>query len=125
MDRVSVMTQLKFALQALALEAEGQIAAFPDFVVTTDELLLEFDNWYRVVLGNFPEYLSQEQTEILKAIDGFMDNLEPENPDQSIEDELKTSPFWKKMRALARKALTKFNWNSDLPPLDRVTYVKG
>ena len=57
----ATINQLKFAIQALSLEAEGQLAAFPEFVMVTDELLLEFDNWKNAAVANYPNY-SQGQS---------------------------------------------------------------
>lgn len=125
MDQEQVINQLKFAIQALALEAEGQIASFPDFVVVTDELLLEYDYWYKSATGNFPEFFSEKQIEILKEISLFTDRLPPENPNESIKEELRNSVFWKEMRELSKMALTLFNWDSEMPPEGRVIYVEG
>lgn len=125
MNKQSVIDQLKWSIQALALEADDQLASFPDFVVVTDELLLEFDNWYHVAIGNYPDFFSEEQLKILKEIDSFMDKLPQEDLNISIADELKTYSFWKELRILAQDALQKFNWDSDPPPYDRSTYLQG
>ncbi|WP_341902875.1 hypothetical protein [Fluviicola taffensis] len=125
MNKQSVVDQLKWSIQTLSSEADDQLASFPDFVVVTDELLLEFDNWYRVAIGNYPDIFSDEQLKILKDIDLFIDNLPQEDLSISIADELKTHPFWKELRILAREALQKFGWDSDPPPHDRSTYVRG
>lgn len=125
MNRESIINQLKWSIQTLALEADDQLASFPDFVVVTDELLLEYDNWYRAAIGNYPDFFSDEQLKILKEIDLFIDELPQEDLNVSIADELRTYPFWKELRILAREALLKFNWTSERPPSDRSTYVRG
>ena len=121
----TTINQLKFAIQALSLEAEGQRASFPEFVAVTDELLLEFDHWRNVAVVNYPNYFSAEQLRILNEIDTFIDKYELDNPNMPIADELKKSLFWRDLRVLAKEALTKFGWKSELPPDNRVTYVKG
>jgi hypothetical protein len=91
----------------------------------TDELLLEFDNWYKTATGNYPDFFSDEQINILKDINSFIDGLPQEDLSLSIAKELKTYPFWQELRILAKDALKKFNWDSEIPPNDRVTYVRG
>jgi hypothetical protein len=125
MDRESIINQLKWSIQTLFLESDGQIASFPDFVVVTDELLLEYDNWSKVATGNYPDFFSDEQIKILKKIDSFIEELPPEELNLSIADELKIYPFWKDLRILAREALQKFNWSPETPPYHRSTYVQG
>lgn len=125
MNKQSVIDQLKWSIQALSLEADDQLASFPDFVVVTDELLLEYDNWYHAAIGNYPDFFSREQLNILNEINSFIDKLPPEDLNVSIEDELRTYPFWEELRILTRKALQKFNWTSELPPYDRSTYLLG
>ena len=112
----ATINQLKFAIQALSLEAEGQLAAFPEFVMVTDELLLEFDNWKNAAVANYPNYFSHEQLKVLNDIDTFLDKYELDDPNMPIAEELKTSWFWKVLRIIAKEALEKFNWTSELPP---------
>jgi hypothetical protein len=118
------MNQLKFAMQALSLEPEEQFASFPEFVVVTDELLLEFDNWRNAATANYPSYFSEEQLKALNDIDTLLDKYEIDNPNMSIAEELKTSSFWKELRILAKAALVEFNWTSELPPDNWATYIK-
>jgi len=125
MDRQSVLNQLKWSIQALSLEADGQLASFPDFVVVTDELLLEYDHWYSLATGNYPDIFSDEQLKILKNISSFFEALPREDLNLSIEDELRTNQFWKDLRILAHEALQKFNWTSEIPPYDRSAYEQG
>lgn len=125
MDRQAIINQLKWSLQSLSIEAECQLTSFPDFVVVTDELLLEFDTWYITAIGNYPDFFSDEQIKILKDIYLFMDNLPPQNMGTTIEEELKSLPFWKDLRILAKEALKKFDWTSETPPHDRTTYIRG
>ncbi len=125
MNRESVINQLKWSIQTLSLDADDQLASFPDFVVVSDELLLEYDNWYRTAIGNYLDFFSDEQLRILKEIDSFIEELPLEDLNVSIADELRTYPFWKELRILAREALQKFNWTSERPPYDRSIYVQG
>ena len=47
------MERLKHSLQLLASQPAIQLGLLPDFVCKADELALEFDPWYVVVLRNF------------------------------------------------------------------------
>ena len=119
------INQLKYTIQALSLEPEGQLASFPEFVVVTDELLLEFDNWKNAAVVNYPNYFSHEQLKALNDIDTFLDEYELNDSTLPVAEELKTSSFWKELRLLAKEALAKFNWTSEPPPEDRATYIKA
>lgn len=116
MDRQSIINQLKWSIQKLSLEADDQLASFPDFVIVTDELLLEYDDWYNVAIKNYPDFFSDEQINILKKINLFIEELPKEDLNLSVVDELRTYQFWKDLRMLAREALQKFNWTSETPP---------
>ncbi|MET0462876.1 MAG: hypothetical protein ABW007_06970 [Chitinophagaceae bacterium] len=78
---------------------------YEPFVVVTDELLLDFDNWYQVVLGNFPDPFSSDQWKQLSAINEWMDQIPPENSQQTIQEKLKESPFWEQLRTMAKQWL--------------------
>ena len=123
MDKQTVINQLKYAIQALSLEADDQLKSFPEFVVVTDELLLEYDNWYNVSTRNYPDCFSDDQIKVLKRISSFFEELPQEDFKLSIAEELETVQFWTDLRSLARDALQKFNWTSEIPPHNRSTYI--
>ncbi len=125
MEKNVIMNQLKYSIQVLSLEADDQIAYFPDFVVVTDELLLEFDNWRDIAITNFPEYFSKNQISILHKIDKFIDDIPAENQMITIEEELRKDDFWKELRILAKEALRIFGWKSEIPPNDTIIYIEG
>ncbi len=125
MDKDSIINQLKWSIQALSLEPDRQLASFPEFVVVTDELLLEYDNWYNVAIGNYPNFFSNDQLNILKKINSYIEELPQEDLNLSIADELRTYQFWNDLRVLASEALQKFGWTSEPPPYDRSTYIRG
>lgn len=125
MIKEEIILQLKQSIQALSLDADNQIASFPDFVVVTDELLLEFDHWYSTSKQYLKESFTQEQVNYLKELNKFLDELPDENMDLSIGEELETSPFWQEVRIRAKKTLSIFNWALEKPPLNRTTYIEG
>ena len=119
MNQESTITQLKWAIQALALEAHDQINIFPDGVVVTDELLLEFDTRYQASISNYPEYFSEDQRDALFQIHLFIDNIPPEETTIRSEEALVVSTYWKELRVLATIALIEFNWTLEIPPKER------
>jgi hypothetical protein len=123
MNQDYAIKQLEYALQALALKAEDQLKQFPDFAVATDELMLDFDQWSQVVIGNYPDFFSEEQRQILSAITDHINTYS--EPEIRIEEELILSPWWTTLRTMAKEALSKFDWEPTIPPPDRNHYAKS
>lgn len=115
-DKQASINQLKASVQILSLEAHAQLAAFPDFVVVTDDMLEDFHQIFTALKGNFPNFCTTEQLQSLEAIDLFSNNIPDEDPNEAIAQELHNSEFWKQMRVLAKKALVRFQWDSAPPP---------
>jgi len=65
----SILERLKHSLQALALPARSQVAYLPDFVVKTDELVLDFDHWRDCAVGNYQVDMTAAQLDTLAAVD--------------------------------------------------------
>ena len=107
MNKEAIINSFKQSLKNLSLEADEQIASFPNFVVVTDELLLDFDHFYKVVKGNYPNLFSTEQIKILDEINIYIDQIPSEDLDISERDELKNYSFWKQLRVLSREAILK------------------
>lgn len=104
-ERQRMMMQLKESLQALAVEAKEQLLLFPDFVVKTDELVLDFDDARLCAVGNYRHAMTAAQLKILADIDAHIASPNPSG-DRSVWDEaaLESHPFWKKLRELAADA---------------------
>ena len=107
--------RLKHALQALAAPADVQVRLFPAFVHTSDELMLDFDNFCGVVLGNYGTELAAEKTAILRAINLHLDSY-PESAEGN--EALKNHLFWVQTRVLALRALDVFGWRRATPPTE-------
>jgi hypothetical protein len=105
--------RLKHALQSLAAPADIQVGLFPDFVHTSDELMLDFDNFCGVVLGNHGTELAAEKIAILRALNLHLDSY-PESAEGN--EALKNHPFWVQTRVLALRALDVFGWGCETPP---------
>jgi len=95
-----------------------------NFVVKTDELLLDFDHWRECAVTNYRADLSGEQVESLAAIDAHIANP---SGDRSVWDDrsLSTHTFWAELRRLATVALSAFGWPPETPPSYAHEYVSG
>src|SRR5690606_21123265 len=124
MDKNMVINQLKWSVQALALEAKEQVSCFPSFVVVTDELLLEFDNWYNAALANFPDFFSQEQQVVLMKLNAHLDSHSIQDEFKSEIEELEQYTFWAVLRALAKDVLRIMDWEQGIPPRGRAAHIQ-
>ncbi len=115
MDQETVIKQLKWSIQVLALEANEQVSCFPEFVVVTDELLLDFDNWYEVALCNFQEFFNQDQQTALKELYLHLDSYTVQEQFTSNIEELKQSNFWIILRARSKSVLSIMGWEEAKP----------
>ncbi len=124
MSPSQLLEQLKWSLQALALPADSQLQQFPDFVVITDELMLEFDNWRQAAAG--AQTFSAEQQTALERLDRLFDQMsDADAADFATEAALREHPRWQEARDLARRALETFGWSYEIPPKERLVYVRG
>ena len=119
-----IFERLKHSVQALALPATAQLSLLPDFVVKTDELLLDFDHWRECAVTNYRADLTGAQLESLAAMDAHTVNP---SDDRSVWDEscVSTHPFWAELRTLAAVALNAFGWPQATPPSYAHEYVSG
>ena len=118
------LEQLKWSLQALALPAELQLQQFPEFVVITDELMLEFDNWLQVAARQ--QKFSPEQQAALQQLDRLFDEMcQSDAADLVPEIALQQDSRWQEVRQLAGRALEAFGWSCEIPPKKRLVYFRG
>ncbi len=125
MDRDSVLTHLKWSLQAMACDSETQILLFPDFVVVSDEIINDFDHWRQTVESRYKSEFSNGQIESLNKIDVVIDDITKNEVEIWDNDSLKTHRLWDELRDAGTKALKQFNWDIEAPPTNRSIYVKG
>ena len=69
-----IFERLKHSVQALALPATAQLSLLPDFVVKSDELLLDFDHWQECAVTNYGSDLTGEQLDSLAAMNAHICN---------------------------------------------------
>lgn len=121
-----ILLRLQHSLQALAIPATEQVRLFPDFVVKTDELVLDFDHWRQCAVENYGSEMTQAQASRLAAVDSHI-NTANASGDRSVwgETALRTHPFWERLRGIAAHALKAFGWPQDIPPSYADEYVRG
>jgi hypothetical protein len=120
--KAGVLANLRYTLQLLAAAAPDQLAHFlpPDFAFKADEMALDFENWATSVHTYWT--LTEEQTARLTELDACLDNLSGEqNAAFWTDAALISDPRWEQVRALAKAALTSFQWPREVPPPE--TYV--
>ena len=122
---------LEIMLQAillLALEYEDQASSFPEFVCLPDEVVLTFDEAYRlfdqVIDANL---VTEAQIAAIKTIDCFIQGMDSKKDAENIWtlEAMKTSPDWQRLRILARNTLPLFNVTETKPNLDWLTFIPG
>jgi|SRR5215472_977482 len=123
--REVILQRLKESLQALAVPASEQVRLFPEFVVKTDELVLDFDHWQYCAMANYGSQMTEAQRTSLVALDSHTDG--GSSAGRSIWDEqsLFTETFWDTARRLSKSALEAFGWPLQVPPTHSSEYVRG
>ena len=113
--------KLKHALQALALSSEEQVALFPAFAITADELALDFDNWFKASKRD----LNDQQIAILNTINSILENKSQEVEKSFWTDAaLKNDDGWEKIRSLSKEALEIFKWPLEKPPMNKNEFIQ-
>lgn len=107
MNKEAIIKNFNRSLKNLSLEADEQVASYPNYVVVTDELLLDFDHFYSVIKENYTDEFSNQQIKALDAIRGHIDKIPTEDFLINEIDELKNDDFWKKLRVLSKNAILK------------------
>lgn len=124
-----VRKQFRWALQALACDADVQFTLFPDFVCKADELASDYGHWSEVARSVFAGQFSTEQLAALGAIDARLDAMSRGgtefNEELWYEGALGTKPQWKELRSLATAALAWFGWPAAIPPWGRSIYASA
>lgn len=124
-----VLTELRWALQALAMPPEVQHSLFPSFVCKAEELALEFDHWAEVALRCCVHDISDDQRSAVISVDSLLADLSRGgmrfDPGLWTDSAVTVRSEWAEVRSVALSALAVFGWPSDPPPVDRATYVRG
>jgi len=125
-SKQSILERLQHSLQALALPAPAQVAYLPDFVVKTDEIVLDFGHWRDCAVGNYHDGMTAAQLDSLAAVEAHI-AVPNSIGDRSVWDEsaLYSHPFWEELRNLAIQSLNAFGWPQERPPSYAHEYAPG
>ena len=121
-NRPWISERLKHCLQLLACPAEVQLAKFPPFVHTPDEMAEDFDNFRLAFVDNFRAEMTTEQLRYLDLINKSFEQMEK---DCFSTDGVINSEEWRRIRQLASDALRAFGWQPDDPPKRDHEFVSG
>lgn len=123
MSRVDDTDELRRTVQALAQDAELQVASFPDFVCIGDELVMEFGDALDAFRRSNPA--ADHRMAALSALDAHIDALSGAVDEDFWWDpaRLRTDGAWERTRQLARAVLAAFGWPLDAPPRNGAIYV--
>jgi hypothetical protein len=123
MSASSLLGELKWSLQALALSPELQREQFPSFVCLADELALEFDHSWKAAADSHA--FTPDQRSILTQLDAFLGGISGrEHAELWTDQALGDAPEWQQIRILAREALASLAWPEEIPPKERLVYVR-
>ena len=104
---MSLLQELKWSLQALALPTAAQRDLFPDFVCVADELALDFDAWFAAASGQGG--LSAGQHAALSGVNNLLSEMSgASRSDHWTVPALEADPFWQDARRRAKLALDAF-----------------
>ena len=114
--REAQLRSLRWSLQALAVGPTEQLALFPEYARTADELALDFENWSSAVRESDEADLSGEQIAALAELDRRLHVMSTGDPDVWSPVALAEDPQWVEIRRLASEALAAFGWALESPP---------
>ena len=117
------MERLKHSLQLLASQPDIPLGLLPDFVCKADELALEFDHWYVVVLRNFRSEMTVDQLSALDSLDHSLSELTKEAPTTGLMKRIAHLTGGEAFGRLPRRLSIAFNWPNETPPSHADEYV--
>jgi hypothetical protein len=100
-----VLKQLYLATLLLASDAHEQVASFSHQpVVITDEMALDFDNWFLVTKAYW--ILSKEEESPMDTLNKFLDRMSEKPTDRFWTTEaLFTDKRWEEIRKISRNVI--------------------
>jgi hypothetical protein len=115
----AMLIHLREHVILLSLPGEMQIASYPDFVVVTDELALDYEWVSSFFLSNDEGNLSSAQRELLQGLDDLFTRMSRNGSlftqDLWTDQGLCQNELWSEIRTAARKLAEVFGW--DVPPV--------
>ena len=108
-NRPWVTEALRRSLEALALPGPEALARMPRGSVRSDELALDFDNFYAAYVGNFGEELTPQQRVLLARVGRLLSDMSGKARLWS-DEAVCSHPAWAEVRAAAGEALRALGW---------------
>lgn len=119
-----VLTRLRHALQALALPADAQLGLLPRHAGDVDDLILNFDHWFRAATATRTAALTPPQVTALAEIERVLDRMSGQrNAHLWTRGAVRQDIRWTHLRQAARGALEVFGWSLDVPPLSQYEFI--
>jgi len=117
-NRDGIYLRTKEALQLLACSPAVQFRLLPG-VCVGDELALDFHHWREAMIDNFSSELTSEQNASLAAIDEVFSRFSKGGSEYReefwMDEVVRKSPDWERIRQMARDALSHFGWSEVVP----------
>ena len=121
----AVMTRLRYSLQALALPADTQLGLLPRYTGEVDDLILNFDHWFRAATAMRSDSLTARQLGALAAIEGVLDQMSGQgNAHLWTRSAVSGDARWSRLREAAQGALEVFGWDLDVPPAFQYEFIE-
>jgi hypothetical protein len=117
-NRDGIYLRTKEALQLLACSPAAQFRLLPD-VCVGDELALDLHHWREVMIDNCSSELTSEQNASLAAIDEVFPRFSRGGSEYReefwMDEAVRKSPEWERIRQMAKDALSNFGWSEGEP----------
>lgn len=111
------LQRLEWSIRALAQDAGTQMRLFPSFVCVPDELVLEFDEYSRLVPSSHLPAAGRRALALLaETIDRHSGS---KNEEVWTTAGLQNSRAWAEIRQAAASVLATMGWTHEPPPHDR------
>ncbi|MFC4994655.1 hypothetical protein [Rubritalea tangerina] len=102
----NALAQLKISVSNLALDAKDQLK-IEQRVDITDELALEYDNWYHATIYRDDIGMTPERRSTLDLLDKYLSSMKPELFDEEL---LSSDLHWFEVRRIARQSMAEWGW---------------
>jgi hypothetical protein len=105
------MKLLRQAVAALAMPGPAALDTLDPRCHRPDELALDFDDAFRVIVGNFASDLTSEQLSALQMLDALLEEMSgSHNSHLWTEEAVVSHDRWREVRSRAYTVMGEFGW---------------
>ena len=125
--QIGIINNFYNSLIMLASDYEIQRKVLPEFVVITDEIVIDFFNWYEALKSHakiYDELINNDNNILINKLIITLDDLETFGKEIWTEDSLKNHSGWNEIRVNAKKVLNGLNIKYQKPVLNSM-YIKN